>query len=73
MSEIVKVLKVEGMSCSHCEKAVKNALSELSGVSNATVDLEGKTATVTFDDNNVSQAELVAAIEDAGYDVLQEN
>ena len=73
MSEIVKVLKIEGMSCSHCERAVKNALSELSGVVEATVDLEGKTATVTFEENNVSKAELIAAIEEAGYDVLQEN
>ncbi|MFA9381550.1 MAG: cation transporter, partial [Acetanaerobacterium sp.] len=31
------VLKVEGMSCSHCEKAIMNAVNALDGVSEVTV------------------------------------
>lgn len=72
MSETVKVLNVEGMSCNHCEKAVKNALSELPGVSDAKVTLADKIAVVTYEETMVSTAELIAAIEDAGYDVLQD-
>jgi len=34
-----KTLLVEGMSCGHCEKAVKNALKELNGVLKVEVDL----------------------------------
>ncbi|HEY5555984.1 cation transporter [Acetobacterium sp.] len=37
------ILNVEGMSCAHCEKAVKNAVGELDGVESVTVDLPRKT------------------------------
>lgn len=69
MSETIKILNVEGMSCSHCERAIKNAINELSGVSNTEVDLKAKTVTVNFDSDLVTEANLKEAIEDAGYDV----
>jgi copper chaperone CopZ len=28
----MKTLKIEGMSCGHCERRVKNALEEIDGV-----------------------------------------
>lgn len=64
------VLNVEGMSCMHCERAVKNAVGALSGVSEVTVSLEGKTATVTYDPSAVSLAEMKKAIEEEGYTVV---
>ena len=70
MSEIKKEFKVEGMSCSHCERAIKNALAELNGVSNTDVDLNGKTVTVQYDIDFVVEADLIGAIEEAGYDVV---
>jgi len=71
MSVITKKLNVEGMSCSHCEKAVKNALSEIKGVSDVAVDLEGKTVTVVYDTEQAEEDNLAEAIEDAGYDVVR--
>lgn len=70
MSVIIKVLNVEGMSCSHCERAVKNALGELNGVSNTEVDLKNKTVTVSYDTDLVTEKDLAEAIEEAGYDVV---
>lgn len=70
MSEKKKVLNVEGMSCSHCERAVKNALGELDGVKNTEVDLAGKKVTVEYEETLVSEESLVEAIEEAGYDVV---
>lgn len=35
-------LKIEGMSCSHCEKAVTDGVGELAGVESVIVDLVGK-------------------------------
>ncbi|SEV83935.1 heavy-metal-associated domain-containing protein [[Clostridium] fimetarium] len=70
MSVIKKEFKVEGMSCSHCERAIKNALNELNGVSNTDVDLSGKTVTVQYDIDLVADSDLVGAIEDAGYEVV---
>lgn len=70
MSIITKKLNVEGMSCSHCERAVKNALNELDGVSNTEVDLNAKTVTVQYDTSLVTDKILAEAIEEAGYELI---
>ncbi|HZG60113.1 MAG TPA: copper chaperone CopZ [Anoxybacillus sp.] len=62
-------LNVSGMSCGHCEKAVKGALTELDGVTNVVVHLgEGK-VDVEFEPSKVSVKQLKEAIEEQGYDV----
>ena len=64
-----KTLLVEGMSCGHCENAVKNAVGELEGVSSVKVDLQAKKVEVEgseLEDNIIKEA-----IEDAGYDVVE--
>ena len=66
-----KTLLVEGMSCGHCEKAVKNALGELEGVKNVSVDLGNKKVEVEGD--NLVDSKIKEAIEDAGYDVVEIN
>ncbi len=63
------IIKVEGMSCQHCVKAVTGALQALPGVAEAKVDLEAGTAAVTYDENKVSPEAMKAAILDQGYDV----
>lgn len=60
-----KVLLVEGMSCGHCEKAVKNALGELDGVKLVTVDLASKQ--VEVEGENLNDLDLKNAVEEAGY------
>jgi copper chaperone CopZ len=59
-------LEVNGMNCGHCSAAVKRALEEIDGISNVSVDLEGKKA--NFDaaaENLVEKA--VRQINEAGY------
>lgn len=63
----MKKVLIEGMSCGHCVKHVKGALEELNGVSKVEVDLASKSATF---EGEVSDADIKAAIEDAGYDVV---
>lgn len=70
MSLTTKKLNVEGMSCSHCERAVKNALSELNGVTNTEVDLDAKTVTVEYDMSLVTEEKLSEVIEETGYEVI---
>ena len=60
-----KILKIEGMSCSHCSARVESALNAIDGV-RANVDLKKKRATVEGD---VADDVLVKAVEDAGYHV----
>ena len=64
------VLKVEGMSCMHCVRAVKGAVSALDGVESVEVDLTAKSVMVERDPAQANLAAIRAAIEDAGYDVL---
>ncbi len=64
-----KTLLVEGMSCGHCEKAVKSALGELDGVTNVEVNLETKK--VQVEGENLVDELLKEAIDDAGYEVLE--
>ena len=64
------VLKVDGMSCEHCVKAVKKAVGELNGTGGVAVDLKAKTVTVEHDPAKAPLEAIKAAIEDQGYDVL---
>lgn len=60
-------LKVEGMHCSGCVRAVQRVLSGVDGVEAAVVDLDAGDAQVTARDD-VDPAALVAAVDDAGYE-----
>ena len=61
-------LKIEGMSCNHCIMAVKKELGKLESVK--VEDVQIGSAKVQYDENKVSEKELSAAIEEAGYKVL---
>jgi len=57
-------ITVEGMSCGHCEQTVEDALREVSGVTEVTVDREADRASVG---GSTDVTTLVQAVEDAGY------
>lgn len=64
------VLRVDGMSCEHCVKAIKNAVGKLSGVASVEVDLNAKTVTVEHDPAQSPVEKIKLEIEDQGYDVV---
>ncbi|WP_066175732.1 copper chaperone CopZ [Bacillus marinisedimentorum] len=64
-----KTLDVKGMTCGHCEKAVKNALLEIDGIASVEVSLDTGKVDVQFEDGKVTDAQMKEAIEDQGYDV----
>ncbi|KOA21210.1 copper chaperone CopZ [Clostridium homopropionicum DSM 5847] len=64
-----KKILIEGMSCGHCVKHVKDALSELNGVTNVDVNLDSKTA-ILESNLDVKDEEIKFAVDDAGYDVV---
>ncbi|MBC8590356.1 heavy-metal-associated domain-containing protein [Wansuia hejianensis] len=66
---MVKILTVEGMSCGHCEAAVKKALGELEEVRDVQVDLGSKKVEVHGE--GLVDEKLKTAIEDAGYDLVK--
>ncbi|MRG85143.1 copper chaperone CopZ [Salinibacillus xinjiangensis] len=62
-------LNVQGMSCGHCESAVKGALGELEGVNGVDVDLGSGKVEVQYEEGKVTEAQMKEAIEEQGYDV----
>jgi copper chaperone len=66
---ITTTIKVGGMSCEHCVKAVETATLALPGVQNAKVDLAAGSVTVEHDEALAPLAAIRAAIEEQGYDV----
>ncbi|MFN9445625.1 MAG: heavy-metal-associated domain-containing protein [Pirellulaceae bacterium] len=67
------VLKVEGMSCGHCVKAVEEALQAVAGVVEASVSLADSRAGVKTTDS--LGLACVQAIEEEGYraEVMKES
>lgn len=60
-------LKVTGMSCDHCVRAVTQALKNTEGVRAAQVDLKAARATVEYDETRTNPRELAGAVMDEGY------
>src|SRR5437899_4866118 len=58
---------VIGMSCASCVRRIEKALGRLDGVQQATVNLATEQATVQFDGRRLEPAQLVQAVEKAGY------
>jgi mercuric ion binding protein len=61
------VLDVQNMTCGLCPVTVKKSLEKVPGVSQARIDFDKKTATVTFDADKANAAVLVKATTDAGF------
>ncbi|MEQ8153620.1 MAG: heavy-metal-associated domain-containing protein [Clostridiaceae bacterium] len=63
-----KKILIEGMSCNHCVKHVREALSDFNVVTNVEVNLEDKYA-ILESGAEVEDKDIKAAIDDAGYEV----
>ncbi|CAB4886787.1 unannotated protein [freshwater metagenome] len=57
---------VPGMTCGHCEAAVKGEISKVSGVTDVDVNLATKVVVVTG--SELDQAALFAAVDEAGFE-----
>ena len=60
-------LDVQNMTCAVCPITVKKALERVLGVTDAKVDFDKKTASVSFDPDKASPAALTKATANAGY------
>lgn len=61
---------VNNMSCANCERRVQKALALTDGVTEASVSLKDKSATVTYDETVTGRAELKETVDDLGYELL---
>ncbi|MGY4830103.1 heavy metal translocating P-type ATPase [Sphaerotilaceae bacterium SBD11-9] len=60
-------LPIEGMTCASCVTRVEKALARVPGVQSVSVNLATEQATVVRDKNSGPTADLLAAVERAGY------
>jgi copper chaperone len=67
MSVETLILSVPGMTCGHCESAVKTEVGAVAGVAEVVVDLASKDVTVTG--TGLDRDAIVEAIDEAGFDV----
>lgn len=64
-------LPVTGMTCAACARTIENTLEDTPGVENANVNFATARAAVTFDPAAVGLDDLVSAVRDVGYDVIE--
>ena len=65
------VLSVEGMSCGHCQKRVRDALNAVKGVKSVEVSLDSGTANVSYSGKKVTMDMLRQAVEAVGFAVTR--
>lgn len=68
-----KSLKIEGMTCAACAKAVERASKKLQGVAEANVNYATEKLKIDFDETKVTIADIQTAIERAGYKAVVES
>ncbi|MCP4002195.1 MAG: heavy-metal-associated domain-containing protein [Gammaproteobacteria bacterium] len=62
-------LNVVGITCGGCEKSIRNALLEQTGVSGVTASHETGVVKIDFDESEIQEQQLKQAIENAGFDI----
>lgn len=66
MAEQTIQVKINGMTCGHCERTVKSAIEEVQGVLGAKVDHTTGMAEVLFDDEQASEKAIRLAVNETG-------
>lgn len=63
------VLNVPDISCEHCERAIKGALTPVAGVQHVTVDIPAKQVRVEYDQRQVSLDRMQEILQEEDYPV----
>ena len=64
-------LPITGMTCAMCQKNVARALNKVEGVIDVAVNLSNERATVGYMPGALRRGDLVNAVENAGYGVIE--
>ncbi|MFN2341322.1 MAG: heavy-metal-associated domain-containing protein [Halanaerobium sp.] len=65
-----KTIIIKGMSCEHCEMHTKQELEKINGVVSAAADADEGQAVLELE-KKVAEAEIKAAVEEAGYKYIK--
>ncbi len=69
MANEKREVKVVGMHCPNCAKAVELSLTDLDGVDDAKASLDDNNVIIDYDSAKVSDADIEDAVEEAGFSV----
>lgn len=69
---VTKSLKIEGMTCAACAKAVERVTKKLQGVDESNVNIATDKLSISFDETKVSVEDIQIAIEKAGYKAISD-
>ncbi len=65
-------LKIGGMTCAACAKAVERVTKKLDGVENSSVNIATEKANIEYDSSKIKISQIKSAIEKAGYSIIEE-
>ena len=60
-------MKVPAMDCAACTVVIKKALTQTKGVKTVDLNVEKRTASVVYDDAQVTEAQIGKVIEKSGF------
>ena len=66
-------LKIEGMSCAACAKAIERVVKKLDGVELINVNIATDKASINYNPSKIKLSEIKRVIEKAGYNPVDEN
>ena len=64
-------LTAPDISCDHCRQTVEREVGALTGVEGVVVNVPSKHVTITYDPATVSRRDIEAALDEAGYPVVE--
>ena len=70
MSTTTTEFQVTGMSCGHCETAIRSEVSEIPGVTGSGVSAQTGRLAVTAE-QPIEDATVIAAVDEAGYTAVR--
>lgn len=62
-----KKFDITGMSCSACSARIQNTISKITGVNKAEVNLLTETMQVDFNENKVTEEDIILSVQKLGY------
>ncbi|MBU5227755.1 heavy metal translocating P-type ATPase [Clostridium senegalense] len=70
LDTVIRTVKIGGMTCASCSKAVERTVKRLDGVVDANVNLANEKLTVEFEKDKINIYKIKEAIKKAGYLVI---
>ncbi len=64
-----KSLKITGMTCSACSGRIERTLNKLNGITEAKVNFATEKLYITFDENTITENDIISAIKKSGYGI----